>query len=318
MPKKLTALVIGAGNIGAMYDSPISNNFQTYSHAISANKSVELLGFIDTVIVKAKRASNVWGGRAFKTLHDAMIEKPNIVCVAVPDDQHFQTLMEIVAYQPDLVIAEKPLALYIDQATQLVKVYSQLKIPLMINYSRRYLPIFQKLQKEISEKRFGVFQTGVGYYGKGLLHNGSHLVDLIRMLIGEIRIQHKFSELLDWSKLDASVSLILNTLEDKKIPLLAVDAKNFSIFELALLFTGGRVRILQGGLYIEESVVKNDQLIEGFRGLKVESIYSTNASNCMKYVIENAVDCLKNNKKIIVSGKEALITLQTCLTVEPL
>ena len=57
----------------------------------------------------------------------------------------------------------------------------------MIHYNRRYDKYHRELKREILNGRHGRFLSGTIYYSNGLLNNGCHAVDLVLMLLGNIK-----------------------------------------------------------------------------------------------------------------------------------
>jgi hypothetical protein len=64
----------------------------------------------------------------------------------------------------------------------------------LVNYSRRYAKGLQSLRQQILNNDFGKFQGGTGYYGNGLLNNGSHMINLVEFFIGAYKRSLSFSE----------------------------------------------------------------------------------------------------------------------------
>ena len=80
-------LIIGAGNIGALYDSPGSNHILTHAHAFSKTPGFSLIGFFDTDFEKAHHAAQRWNTQVFKTLEEVFASYTiDIVSMCVPDD----------------------------------------------------------------------------------------------------------------------------------------------------------------------------------------------------------------------------------------
>lgn len=94
----------------------------------------------------------------------------------------------------------------------------------------------------------------MGYYGKGALHNGSHMIDILRFLLGEIGNPCAFGreifdfekEEFDFEKEDSSKNLSLE-IRNGNFYMMAIDSRAVTIFELELFFEKARVRILGGG-----------------------------------------------------------------------
>lgn len=68
------------------------------------------------------------------------------------------------------------------------------------------------------------------------MHNGSHLIDFLRYIIGEINNTQTFRYNFDFYKDDPSVSAILNFATGGIVTISNVPCSNYTIFELDLLF----------------------------------------------------------------------------------
>ncbi|MCX6723043.1 MAG: Gfo/Idh/MocA family oxidoreductase, partial [Candidatus Staskawiczbacteria bacterium] len=113
--------------------------------------------------------------------------QPDIVSICVPDGQHFLILKKIIKYKPKLVICEKPITTKIVDTEKIIKLYKKNKISVLVNYSRRFDVVIQQLKKDLSENKYGRVVSASGIYSKGILHNGSHLIDLASFLFGKIK-----------------------------------------------------------------------------------------------------------------------------------
>jgi len=137
---------------------------------------------------------------------------------------------------------------------------------LAVNYQRRYDDSVRTLRDEIAGRAFGLLLTGSVVYSKGLLHNGSHAMDLLRFLLGEPRAFVKLAERVDWRAADPTVSGHLQ-FRGAGVSLAGADERAFSIFEVDLLFERGRVRFAHSGWTLERQAVEDDPVFPGFREL---------------------------------------------------
>ena len=147
------AVIIGAGNIAAGFDSPHSSHILTHAHGYQQNPLFCLRGFYDKDQTKAKQAAQIWGCRAYEALDDAL-KGAEVISCCVPDSYHKEVLQQAAKYHPRLVITEKPLAVSMEEARAVQRIYGG-RIPLLLNYSRRFLKEFQKLRQEIRTKISG-------------------------------------------------------------------------------------------------------------------------------------------------------------------
>jgi len=316
MELRYNVLIIGAGNIGAFFDTPDSDNVLTHSHAFSKHSGFNLLGFVDLDKIKAQKATSIWGGKVFKNVEEALTkEDVDVICVAVPDDCHYATLKVISNASIKFVFAEKPLAINMTEADELLRLYKQKRIPLAVNYSRRFLPEFQEIKKNISDGLYGDYITGAGYYGKGILHNGSHLIDLLRYFIGEIRESEYINSIFDFTKDDPSISAILAFNKKKNFLLQCIDSRLYTIFEIELFFEKKRINIKDTGRRVEESDVIEDQFVRGYKNIVKTKEIVTSYKKSLYYAVDNIYNYLTKGEKMKCSIDDAYKTMQACIQI---
>ena len=312
MAKKFNVLIIGAGNIGAFFDSPKSSKILTHAHAFSKHPKFKLLGFYDIDNNKAKQAAKIWKVKYFDTLTSAFGKnKVDVVCVAVPDIYHYDVLKNIVKYQPKLVLSEKPLTNSFTTAKKITHLYKKYNIPLLINYSRRFVPEFIKLKNEIDNKKYGKLVTGIGYYGKGILHNGSHLTNLLRYYFGEIKIRRILDREHDYFKNDPSVSAELS-IKQANFLLQHVNSQLYTIFEIDLFFEKARIRILNSGFMVEKYLVEESRSFKGYKYLVKKEEYKTSLDYALYYTAEHIYRVLNHKTRLNCPADNALEDIKLC------
>jgi predicted dehydrogenase len=183
-------LIIGCGNKGALADAPGSGNehkYLSYAHAVKDHPGFELMSFSDNLITKAVEAVVLWGGDYHcSEINFLEIDHyiPDIAIISTPDETHYDILKQLADYPLKLVICEKPLCTDPQQAREIVELYRQKNIPLFVDYTRRFIPEYQQMKAEIDAGNWGAFLEGYGYFNRGWLHTGSHMVDFVLWLRG--------------------------------------------------------------------------------------------------------------------------------------
>jgi len=316
MKNKYNVLIIGAGNIGAFFDTPVSDNVLTHAHAFTKHKGFNLAGFVDLDIEKAKKAVLIWGGKVFKNIEEALVkEHIDIICIAVPDNCHYAILKSISHANIKFVFAEKPFVSNMAEAVEIVQLYKQRKIPLAVNYFRRFIPEFQKIKKDISENLYGEYMAGVGYYGKGILHNGSHLIDLLVYFIGEIKKSEYISSIFDFTKDDPSISSLLSFDNSKDFFLQCIDSRLYTIFEIELFFKKKRISIKDLGCKIEEYDIIDGKFLKGYKNIVKTKEIITSCKKSLYYSVDNIYNHLTKGEEIKCSIDNAYKVMQTCLQI---
>lgn len=284
-----SVLIIGAGQIGAFFDSPAQTAVLTHGHAFARHPGFQPPSFVDIDQEKAGQAARIWGGKAYPSIDEAFRQgKFDVAVVAVPDEFHYEVLKQLVAHPVKCVLAEKPLAKTLSQATKISALYRDCGIPIAVNYMRRFVPEFLDLRARIASGEFGEFLGGCGYYGKGTLHNGSHLVDLLRFLLGEIASATGLCCIRDWSEADPSWSAVLDLCCGGRVMLQAVDCRHYTIFELDLLFGRKRVRMVDSGFALELYDTQDSSMFQGYRTLSSPTRQDTSLSSAF-YAAADAI-----------------------------
>ncbi|MDR0580590.1 MAG: Gfo/Idh/MocA family oxidoreductase [Holosporaceae bacterium] len=299
------SLIIGAGQIAAGFDSPGEESILTHAHAYKNHPSFNLLGFYDVNIEKARLAAQKWSCRCFENIPD--VRNVDVVSICTPDDCHLKSVRQAVELQPKLIFLEKPVAVSSNDVDELAHVARG--IPVAVNYSRRYVKEFQNLRERIVAGEFGDFSVGSGYYGKGFIHNGSHMIDLLRFLIGEISSVQPIWKMADFCNRDPSISAHVFFQKDARFTMQAVDCNHYTILELDLFFSKARVRILNSGFGIEIYKIVADGMFAGRRILQKMEDFSTELASAMFNALENIVDFLNGKEKLLCdlkSGCEAI------------
>lgn len=316
MGRTFNTLIIGAGKIGALFDSPgDKHHVLTHAHAYKKHTGFNLIGFYDTNKTRAAAAAKKWGVKSFGSLSEAFNNNNiDVVSVAVPDQHHYAILKSLIKYRPKLVFVEKPLTTSVVSSEKIVRLYNTFRIPLLVNYNRRFTPEFIKERKRIKDRAYGKFIGGVGYYGKGILHNGSHLTNILRFLLGKITLDKIIDSEPDYFTGDPSVSAILN-IGSEKFFMHHVNSKLYTIFEMDLLFQKARLRIIDSGYKIERHLKKKSPIFKNYYDVvKKEDINTSLGFSCY-HAVDSIHKFLKGKSDLLSSGEETLKDLRLCYTI---
>jgi predicted dehydrogenase len=308
--------IIGAGRIGAMMDDSSSPHILTHAHGYQACEGFEIVGFVDRDLEKAEAASARWGGTAFESAEELFeAQAIDVVSICLPDELHYATLLALAKKPVRFIFLEKPAVTTTEEADVVRTLYRELPLRVQVNYTRRFVPEISRVREAIRSGKYGAFITGTGYYGKGLLHNGSHLVDLLQFLVGEVGRVEKISETVDFYDQDPSVSALLTMCCGGAFYLCHIDSREFHVFELDLTFERKRIRIRELGTIIEEYSVGDHKLFEGYRTLNKDAEYPTEHLKAMYHAVANVRNNLDRNEPLVCTLEESLDTVKTCLRI---
>jgi predicted dehydrogenase len=310
---QFNVLIVGAGAIGAFYDTPESEYILTHAHAFSAHPGFNLLGFVDTNLERVQSAAQLWRCRAFGSIEEAFEkEQVDIVCIAVPDELHYAVLKQLSGLPLKAVFTEKPLTKTVREAEEIVAIYGNRMVPVCVNYKRGFVPEFEELRDKIKKETFGKYLTGTGYYGKGLLHNGSHLIHLLCFLIGDIEEHTIVASENDFYSDDPSISATL-TFDNKNLfNLHHISCNHFTIFEVDLIFENGRVRITDTGFKIEYHAIIEHNIFKGYKFLTKSEEVNTLIGKSLYYSASNIYNHLTNEEPLKCTLLDAFKAMLIC------
>ena len=230
--------VIGAGVIGSgiiknnnKYTRVLDkNNFLSHSAYIDNSKKFKLNFIIETnnnirEILKLSYKCKILS--SIKNIKK--IDCPEIISICIPDEYHYQMLEQVIDLKPRLVIIEKPISTNPILSKKIFNIYKNKKIKLLVNYSRRFIPFFSNLSKELKKQKIISSQV---YYANGLLHNGCHIIDLFNILFGAIKNYKELSYREDFSSEDPTVSAFLSTENCKSCFMIGLDNRNYVHWEM--------------------------------------------------------------------------------------
>ena len=117
-----------------------------------------------------------------------MLEQESLDIVSVTTSQalHPEMVVKAAGYGPKAILCEKPMAGDLGGAQAMLAACDAAGVKLAIGHQRRQLPVFERARELVAAGAIGqplVCSVGVGE--GGLLNQGSHLVDLVRYVLGD-------------------------------------------------------------------------------------------------------------------------------------
>jgi len=288
--------IVGAGNIACGYDSPKLKYILTHIHAAIKHPAIKLDSIIETEIKKHKNILNKWGGNIniYSDLKDSMsIYKSDIFVVANPTDQHLLTIKKILKnHSPKLIICEKPIVSNLKELKNLYELFEKHNTKIITNFPRRFEPSLNILKKKILKLKQKYHFYGT--FNKGLIHNGSHMIDLINMLVGNINkidsIDHEiinndfFGKFL--IKTDNCNGVISN-----------INSQKLAIFELIIFSKTLKIEIIGSDKNILINHIQNSSLYKNFKNYVIKNELPRTPGKSAMNTFDFAIGLLKNNKR---------------------
>ena len=188
---KYKVLIVGLGNIAIGYDlfDKDQDCIKTHARAFDMHNSFSLQGGVDCNAKSRKLFEDNYHAPSYTDLDDALVDiNPDLVVVSTPTVLHLGNVEVIIKHSSvKVILCEKPLSYHIKEAQEMVRLCSTNKIKLYVNFIRRADPAVIKIKEWIDSRKIGKPIKGVVWYSKGLIHNGSHFIDLLKHWFGPIQ-----------------------------------------------------------------------------------------------------------------------------------
>ena len=306
------AAVIGCGKMGSEFaDDPRQKNIYAHAHAYALCERTQLVAVCDADAGRLTRCAERWKvERAYRDARELLdAEHPELVSICTPDATHYE-LIRAALESPGVygVLAEKPLALNLAQADELVALAHARGIVLAVNYSRRYSNNHARLRDRIQSGVLGQLETVHGYYTKGTLHNGTHWFDLLRYLAGEVtRVWgvNRRGEKCDDPTLDATLELEHGAFATLR----GLDANKYTLFEMDVVGTAGRAQILDSGQTIEYACVAPSEFYSNYQMLTHTDTDAAGMGDVTLHAIHDLVECVETGRSPRCSAQDARAAL---------
>jgi len=274
MANSFSALIIGCGNIGGMYDLHDKDKVWTHAKAFSINERISFSVY-DLDEEKATLIGQTYGVPLIK-LTDEEISKHQIVSITSPTKTHYSILQQLIKSGTPLIICEKPVSADEEELRSLIGLYKRGHSKILVNYIRRFQPAYQELKKVISSGYNLDLKNIIIKYQRGFLNNASHAIDLLEFLfdnpvfLNDLKISSVHFDAFDFDPTLSGSCLFL----EKPVSFVGVLATDYTIFEIELFFTHSKIVICNSGnnvLFYKKA--KGNQLAEEI-SLRKEDILS--------------------------------------------
>lgn len=300
----LSCGIIGLGVIGSRHDEERKGE-GIYSHA-GAYKAIDgynLVSICDADAQRAHQSGEFWGIREIYNDVDQFLsgQQLDVISVCTPDCTHYSVLKKVLKGSKKLkaVITEKPLGLSYEECAEIEQLACLNNVLVEINNQRRAEPMHKKVAALIKSEKLGSIQAISGYYVKGLFHIGCTMVDTLRMLFGEVKWvmavpPFKVGSYGD----DYSTDFILGFSNDVKAVVQSCDKDgySFSIFEIDIMGSNGRIRIVDNGFKIIQQDIEDYEHYAGFRSLGRENLIASDMRHALSHVFKKVYEDIKAEK----------------------
>lgn len=310
--KRFFAAVIGLGNVGQGYDydDHDGTRVQTHANGFFRHERFDLVAGVDPELGERRRFEEKFRRPAYADT-EAMLahHRPDVVAIAVPTPLHLPALTACLTGSPRAVICEKPIADSTVDARRMLSLATSARCTVLVNYMRRFDPGVAALRAAISAGRLGRIYKGTVWYGKGLRHNGSHFVDLLRYLLGEARLLAILDVGQHRPEGDVEPDFCMG-FGESRVYFLAVREENFSLAAVELVGSGGKVLYADSGNRIELQFAVPHPELADYRTLSRHAeILPSGLMRYQWHVLQALYDNLVSGIPLSSDGESATQTL---------
>lgn len=181
MTTKLRAGIIGCGGIGKSHVYGYMHS-EKYEFVAMADLSKTAMEEYDTLFRDFEHYKPTHYSDAREMLDN---ESLDVVSVATWHTGHSTWTKAAAAATPKAILCEKPMALDIGSADEMIEVCQRSDVKLAISHQRRFLPSYTHTRNLISEGAIGDIRLITSESGAGLPNDASHHMDMYRYLLGD-------------------------------------------------------------------------------------------------------------------------------------
>lgn len=313
----LNVLIVGCGNIAGGFDAARAPDAAPFTHAGAFRRHgrYRLSACVDPDEARRSEFMRYWGVLNGHSAIDAAGESGSrfdVVSVCSPTSCHANDVRAALRLQPRVIFCEKPVTPSAATTAELVQACKEAGVSLAINHTRRWDPEVTRICSELASGVWGPVRTVVGLYNKGILNNGSHMIDLLHHLLGPVRVVATGTPVWDGLPDDPSVPAALSGLNGLPIHLACGDASDFALFEVQIVTKGGVLTMEEGGLAWRVRRTIESPHFLGYRTLDVGVRYAGDYSSAMLGAVSNIYEAVNSGAELGSTGWSALAAQEVC------
>lgn len=256
---KYHVVVVGCGKIGALFEAePRREKPASHAGTVMDNKKTELVALVDTDEKNLAAAQKLFPrATGYRSLAECLAaERPDIAIIATPISVRLALLKECTRFRVPIVISEKPLARSVREARQMEVLAVKSGMIFVLNYHRRFSPLFSRARALIAQGRLGTIQQVTCYYSNGLYNNGGHTLDALQYLLDDAAISvvaEKNPRNKTFPEGDMNVDALLKTKKGTTIILQSFDQNKYGIHDFRIYGSKGSIVITDYGMTLIET-----------------------------------------------------------------
>lgn len=256
----IRAAVLGLGRIGASNTGLVPGLHFNHVGAILDTPGLQLIAALDPDAGARSLARKIWGVRLPEPLAALEDEMPqaDIVAICGATSARRAQFFDALRFRPRLIICEKPLAEDAETAAAMIRMAQARGIAILVNFNRRFDPATRAFGQLMTTPPISIHAR----YGKGLLNQGSHMVDLLSWWFGPFLHVRALDD--RGAELDPVISFHGRLESGTSVLVEGIRRASYEVFDIALSFPDRMLQYTEGGSVRR---VLEPQPSEVYRGL---------------------------------------------------
>lgn len=298
---KINVGVVGVGYLGSLHA-------RVYSQIKNAN----LVCVCDIDKKQAKKVAKklrVWYFPDYRTLFD----KVDAVSIAVPTILHHKIARDFLNNNIHVLI-EKPITKTLEEAEELVSIAEEKGLKLQVGHIERFNPVVRAVEPLIKNARFIECHRAGPYKKKKRVKDVGVVLDLmihdIDIILSLVKSEVESIEAVGISTISPFEDIANVRLNFKNGTIADITASRVTKEEIR------KIKISQRDLYITlDYLHKEAYIVKKTDGKVLKKNIKIEKKESLKSELESFVNCIQNDTKPIVSGKEGKLALSVALDI---
>jgi len=335
MGKVYKVAIAGCGRIASLLENdPLREKPATHAGAFALHPATRITAACDVNPQRLETFGLKWGIPSPYRYRDyrEMLRhaKPDILSVATWTDSHCDIVLE-AAKTPSIkgIYCEKPIASSVKEADRMIAGCKKRGIPLVIGHERRFDANFVAVKRMVEKKSLGALKTIFAqalslpmpplprkkYIGGTLLHDGTHLMDLILYFGGPARWVMGYDKRPHGARnIETAAGGIIGLENGVTVFVEGGGEREYFKFDLDLQFERGRILIGNSGIHLFASGASRHYT--GFRELFPAPFPAPKKRvNSLVGGVAEVVRAIHGGREPVSSGREARDALRLIMAV---
>ena len=307
------AAIAGLGQIGSQTDDRRERGeVFTHAGAYQALADIELVSGCDPDEKRLRRFVErrgvTMGYRSYREMLAS--EHIQLLSVCSPTPLHHEMVLEGVRAGVRAIFCEKPMASTMDEALDMVEACESAGVVLAVNHTRRWDSIYQRARHMLISGAIGRLEAITGIYPGKVFTLGTHLFDLMRFFGGDV--EWVCGDAVGYQEGEWSFSGLLRFCSGVRGTVLCGQTTRNHIFEIDLIGSEGRLRLIDDGNEIEVARFEGSTRYAGYRELMPNNIVTrrlVHGENRLVAAVRDIVHCARSGGMPAGSGRDGMAAL---------